>query len=136
MMERPLIFNKIWAMPIMYFVALVLRREIWEETAVIIPHNKTDNFYKCLIFLDGTAIMRVVEQMNGKSETWSNEQLVDADMDDYGENTTAAPGEVGAEGVLAIGNGGYDMLPLPLQPIVTEVGMARCSHTWAGRRAV
>ena len=110
----------------MYFVALVCRREIWEKAAVSIPHDKTESFYKCLIFLDGRSIMKIVEEMDGKSDAWFKEQLADADMDQYGEDFTAAPAEVSAEAALAIANGGYDMLPLPLPPIATEVGMTRC----------
>ena len=64
--------------------------------------------------------------MDGQSDVWFKEQLVDADMEEHDENKTVAPEEVSAEVVLAIQNGGYDMLPLPLPPIVTEVGMARC----------
>lgn len=69
--------------------------------------------------------MRIVDQMKGKSDAWFKEQIVDADMDDYDENIIAAPGEAIAEGVPAIQNGSYDMLPLPVPPNVTEVGMAR-----------
>ena len=79
----------------------------------------------CLIFLDGTSIMMVVEVMDGKSDAWFKEQLVDADMEEYDEDKTAAPEEVSADVVLAIQNRGYDMLPLPLPPIVAEVGMTR-----------
>ena len=71
----PLIFSKSWAMPTMYFVALVCRREIWETAAVSMPHDKTDNFYRCLIFLDGTATLRIVEQITARATLGSKSSL-------------------------------------------------------------
>jgi len=101
----------------MYFVALVCRRDTWEKAAVSIPHDKTESFYKCLIFLDGTRIMKMVEEMDGKSDAWFKEQLADADMDQYGEDFTAAPAEVsGAEAAVAIANGAGGQCRGPISP--------------------
>ena len=71
---------------------------------------------------------RVVRTLERSLQVWQELDALqdDADMDQYGEDFTAAPAEVSGEAALAIANGGYDVLQLPIPPIVTEVGMTRC----------
>ena len=111
--------------PASYFVALLEQQSIFEKGVTQIVHNQTDNFYKCLVLLDGSKLLELVASMEGKNDVWFQKQLKDG-RDDDEESVDVEEGPLAiADAPLAIEDG----LPCILPPVAESHLWTRCIVT-------
>ena len=64
--------------PISYWACLASRDKVVAKGIVEIKHKMTDNYYKCLLFMDGPRLRATLDQMADKSDDWFRQQLKDS----------------------------------------------------------
>ena len=119
--DSRLVVSTSWSRPLTYFAALACRLDIWQKVDTGIAHDQVDYYYRCLLFLEGSALAKVMEKSAGKGDSWFKAQLGEAGVQqevDDGDGSSAIAVGRSTTGTYAVAQS----LQEPVVDVAPELG--------------